>query len=357
MTRHLLPVAFSVVVVFGIIGQASAEIWNVAALKPTTQSSEGWGGVPGNAVNGNFGDFTHTAADDFAPVWEVNLGEEFLIDSILLYNRESCCGGRLYNVTVEILDQADTSVYTSDVLNEWDGTTPTDPPDPGLGPFTFDFSGEPGGGIAGNKVRVTKAPAANDTSNYYLSLGELEVMADAPLPPVNVALGASVTATGPVYAGWDPNQITDGNLATQVHADAGATTYAYEIDLGQTIDFKNIDVWGRQDGCCPERLADYRISVHEDDNGSIGAEVWAAELVGQGSMVGAPDTFLVGDGVGTFSGQWIRIDRIDDTMEEDYVLQISEVQAFVIPEPTTLVLLAMGGLLLLPLWYRRRIVK
>ena len=112
--------------------------------------------------------------------------------------------------------------------------------------------------------------------------------------------------------------------------------FFYEIDLGQVIELAEIHIVPRQDGCCPERLSNYLVSVHEDDNGETGPAVWSGVFRDDFSF---PDTFdpdiITGDADpdGSFTGQWIRVtslasqDDIDDGLV-DYRLQMAEIEAY-----------------------------
>ena len=79
---------------------------NIALGKVATQSSLGYGGTPDRAVDGNvsgnYGDNSVTHTDDTVPTgspvfWEVDLGGDFDINEIALYNRGDCCSDRLSN--------------------------------------------------------------------------------------------------------------------------------------------------------------------------------------------------------------------------------------------------------------------
>ena len=92
---------------------------NVAPGKAAWQSSTNFSFGPEIAVNGNYADFTHTFANVNLPsTWEVNLGTNYGIGSIVLWNRTDCCQSRLRDITVRILgaDGAATN-YTSALLN------------------------------------------------------------------------------------------------------------------------------------------------------------------------------------------------------------------------------------------------
>jgi len=82
---------------------------NVAAGKPTSQSSTGYGGSSSRAVDGN-GDTswggsscTHTNSES-NPWWRVDLGEEMEVDAVSVTNRGDCCGDRLSNFEVQVGD-------------------------------------------------------------------------------------------------------------------------------------------------------------------------------------------------------------------------------------------------------------
>ena len=83
-----------------------------------TQSSINSSFTPNLAINGSFGDFTHTLGTDTNAMWTLNLGRRALIRSVSLYNRTSCCGSRLRDITVEILAaDSNTVLYASGLLN------------------------------------------------------------------------------------------------------------------------------------------------------------------------------------------------------------------------------------------------
>src|SRR6185295_13370365 len=98
-----------------------------------------------------------------------------------------------------------------------------------------------------------------------LQLTEIEVFAEG---LANVALGAATASTQPLWppGGWTTAQLVNGNLTDQIHADAAsAVPYAYTLNLGTAADISYIKIHARKDGCCPERLSNYRVSIHEDN--------------------------------------------------------------------------------------------
>ena len=70
------------------------------------------------ALDGDPSTFTHTGSDDNASTWWVDLGKAVEVRRIVLRNRESCCGSRLRDLTVQLLGpDGQTVVWSSELLN------------------------------------------------------------------------------------------------------------------------------------------------------------------------------------------------------------------------------------------------
>jgi hypothetical protein len=178
---------------------------NLANLFGTaTQSTTGFSRPAAGAIDGNLVSTSHTATGDVMPWWEVDLGDSFRMETINLATRSDCCTGaglpeRDYNLLVEVLDAADQVVYSHPVINPWDGTgaAATDVGDGTV--FPIDFTGEPGGGLIGQKVRVSKQAfgGLDDGVNHseWLAIGELQVLGSTtPIPePSTAALALFVS--------------------------------------------------------------------------------------------------------------------------------------------------------------------
>ncbi len=136
-----------------------------------------------------------------------------------------------------------------------------------------------------------------------------------------------------VPGGWNISQLVDGNRLGVFHGHENIDPgFAYEINMGLEVEIERIEIWARQDGCCPERLTNYRVSVHEDNNGEIGAVVWSADRFTDGTNPGsAPDAkdvlFASDDPSGTFVGQWVRILSLEDPVQ-NYALQMNELEVY-----------------------------
>jgi hypothetical protein len=152
----------------------------------------------------------------------------------------------------------------------------------------------------------------------------------------NYARGSKATTNQKLWVGiptWTPAIMVDGDVNTYVHGDTGlAPGYAYFFDMGSEVTLSNINIFPRQDGCCAGRLSNFRVSIHKDNNGQIGDQVWVADFYtdqsnpgsGPGVMVPSITADLNPDG--SFKGQWIKIESLDDPIA-DYSLQIAEVEA------------------------------
>ncbi|WP_106089258.1 galactose-binding domain-containing protein [Enhygromyxa salina] len=130
---------------------------NLAYGRPTTQSSTEFGGSASRAVDGGTngdwdkGSVTHTASENQA-WWRVDLGSMRTVNDVTVRNRTDCCGQRLSNYKVELLDEQLDVVATRSHS--------------GASPARRDFDM---GGATGRYVRVRL-----DGSDY-LSLAEVEV--------------------------------------------------------------------------------------------------------------------------------------------------------------------------------------
>lgn len=132
------------------------------------------------AIDGNTGNFTHTASTDTNATWTLNLNRRALITSITLYNRTSCCQSRLRDIIVQVLDQDGiTILYTSPLLNPENAgyTYPNGPMT-----LTIDLSSSP---VFGQYIRIRRIAdpdlsgsggQGNQDEPNVLSLAEVVVM-------------------------------------------------------------------------------------------------------------------------------------------------------------------------------------
>ena len=153
---------------------------NLALGKPATQSSNYSSSyLASNAVDGALNTFSHTASTDTNAAWRVNLGGDYYISQIILYNRLNCCWSRLRDITVSIRNPQDTmDIFVSDLLN----------PENILGSPTFitvDLSSSP---VLGGIINVHRTPdpdlsggGSSDSDRNTLTLAEVEILGNLSL--------------------------------------------------------------------------------------------------------------------------------------------------------------------------------
>ena len=231
---------------------------NVALGKAATQTSiyandtNGYG--PQKAVNGNYNDFTHTLAGQNLPAtWEVNLATNYALARIVIYNRTDCCGSRLRDITVRILDvDGMTTNFTSVPLNPENilgghGLS-------GPASLTLNLTNLTGGFVLGGRVRLTRTPdpnlsgtggQGNSDEADVLSLAEVEVWAVPYLGVSNVFgnlvktdIGSAMTnvnATALIRLPFDlPSELPTLNFLTlQMKYSAGFVAYLNGVEIAR----------------------------------------------------------------------------------------------------------------------------
>jgi len=156
------------------------------------------------AIDGDFNTFTATAGGDTAGSWELDLGKEYGLSSIVLHNRRGCCPSRLRDIAVSVLNDGGEIVFESGILNEENelggGMLNVGPDD-----LTVDLEEETGAVVPGRFVRVGRTAdpdlsgsggqGGNDEANI-LSLSEVQVFStDDDIPPsiIEQPVGGLVT--------------------------------------------------------------------------------------------------------------------------------------------------------------------
>ena len=186
--RSLLKkLAITGMFMLGLITAAQANPINLALTGTATQSSTyPWNISLGarNAIDGNTdgniynGSVTHTGSRSWGESrpdqgwWQVDLLGMFELDQIVLWNRTDCCGERLSNFNVSVLDNLHNTVWTNDFFTN--GGYPNSS-------FTIDLPDNTWGEIV--KVRLNRVD--------YLSLAEVQVFA-APEPGTMLLLGSGL---------------------------------------------------------------------------------------------------------------------------------------------------------------------
>ena len=280
-----------------------------------TQSSEYPGYPAPNATDGATNNFTHTngAPSDPNPWWKVTFPSDQSLSSILIYNRgDGCCGGRMRDITVQVLDAADTPLWTSVVLNPNNTlNNPTTLP--------LDLIGLTGGTVTGRKLKITRTgnPAlGGGHDSYTLSLGEVvatATVAGGPTPDFNIAPTgvASETSTGAGSPGAGNN-----NVFTDFTHTAGTDTNPrWTLNLNGRKKLNNLTIYNRS-SCCGSRMRDIQVTVRDSDNTTV---LYTSPLLNRENTGYAypngPTTLSLDLATlygGALVGQYIEIKRIPD---------------------------------------------
>jgi hypothetical protein len=175
----------------------AAGIQGMTVSQSPTSASPPGGGVPSNGVDGNLNNFTHTNANlNVTHTWQVDFGEEVLIEEVDLRNRANCCGERLRDITVSILDANGETVLSSEVLNPGNTLNFLGTNQAGL---LVDFVALNGGSpVRGQTVVVSRTPdetGVNPDDQSVLSLGEVIVTGSSAGPAEGVVI-TSITVSG-----------------------------------------------------------------------------------------------------------------------------------------------------------------
>ena len=240
---------------------ANPPIINLAYEQSATQSTTGYGGVPGRAVDGDTnGDFfdnsvTHTNSGSVSEPswWEVDLGEVSDLTDIVLWNRTDCCSSRLVDV----------HIFVSDV--PFEGTT-LESSQNQAGVSDYYVNGVVGENVTVDVGRTGRYVRVQLSNVGVLSLAEVEIFG---VPLVNLARQKSTAQSTTGYGGL-PERAVDGNTSgnwgdrSVTHTNSGSATTPswWEVDLGEVSDITAITLWNRTD-CCSGRLNNVHVFVSD----------------------------------------------------------------------------------------------
>ncbi len=303
----------------------------ISTGKPVTASGPLWSGFPvGNVVDGSPSTFTHPVATTGTTgfKYEVNLLKSYALSRIRIYNRDNCCPERLTNYRVSVHPDNGAGAPGPAV---WTANVRTNGTNSGMGGVDeLTAAAHAAGTFTGQWVRLENLSG----NAYNPQVAELEIRSDDFSTTPNLALGKTVTSSAATYAGLPAGNLTDGSPTTISHPQAatGTTGFYYQIDLSSTYPLDRIVLFSRADGCCPERLTNFRLSVLEDAGGTPGAVAWSADLRTDGSFpaAGGVDTVSADAGTGTFTGRFVRLTNLSG---EAYNPQLAEIEVYRAPVP------------------------
>ena len=306
-----------------VFDQTGPSVMNVALRKRTAQATTVLDGVSERAVDGNTSgvwsenSVTHSALGP-GNWWMVDLGEEYLIQNIHIYNRTDCCPERL-NATVAVTATEgwpSNSVAFSVGINGRNGKEAIQ---------VLSRSGSP---VYGRYVYVALTQAD------YLSLAEVEVLGTASAKAnagtrtaaTNVALRKR-TVQSTTFSDGVSSRAVDGNTsgawaqASVTHTEGGGGGGNWwMVDLGGEFLITDIYIYNRTD-CCSERLGNSVIAVTGAEGFPITATRFQQELGTPRERIHVPlSTF------GNVYGRYVYIYKTDGNY-----LSLAEVEVVGVP--------------------------
>jgi len=237
---------------------------NLALSGTATQSSTDYGADASRAIDGDTngkwsgGSITHTLNQgEDNPWWQVDLGDDMIIDSIMIWNRTdlyntgNSLGDRLSNFTIQVFDNLDSpAVFTDTIVDSY--------PDPTYTTLT--------NGIQGRYVKIQL------TEFGILSLAEVQVFGKIAtiINEGNLAVAGTATQSTVDYDG-EPERAIDGNTSgvygegSVTHTiGSGENNPWWQVDLGREASIDSITIWNRTDECCVHRLSNFTIQVFDN---------------------------------------------------------------------------------------------
>ena len=254
---------------------------NVARNGKAIQSSTMWEGNAARAIDGNTSDaygsksITHTAENVPLPTWELDLGAEYPVDKIVLWNRGEGLTHRLNGVRVTLSDVNRNIIWRgtrarAERTNAFDTCKPMGPNRgtrmPTIEETEARLNAPAKSGPVTARYVVVDIPAKAAT----LSLSEVEVFSQGN----NVARkGKAVQST----TAWDgvASRAIDGNTSDGYGSNSITHTLedqpnpTWELDLGAEVPVDKVVLWNRGDGF-GHRLNGARVTL-ADKNRNI---VW-----------------------------------------------------------------------------------
>ncbi|XP_033104464.1 antigen WC1.1-like [Anneissia japonica] len=218
-----------------------------------TQSSEGWSGVPGRAIDGDHtsvwsgGSCTHTQ-NTGTSWWKLDLGESSPVKFVRITNR-AAYGERLEGAVIRVGD--------SETIEE--------NPECSNAITTFDIRNGP---------TINKFCRPNTAGRYvsvhvdnFLTLCEVEVFSSELLSEGRHAIQSSLGWGGIPGRAVDGSRSTNYNHNSCTHTERGPVNW-WMVDLGNSYSIQYVRIHNRGD-CCRERLNGATIRVGDNYDGML----------------------------------------------------------------------------------------
>lgn len=272
------------------------------------------------ARNGVLTDYTHTLSTDTAPFWVLTFPNPSRVDKVVVRNRgDGCCGSRLRDITIELLDNTGAVTHTSPLLNP-ENAGYTYPAGPAL--VEYDLVAALGTWVSGVKsVRVRRTADADlsatagqgtDDEKNALSMSEVEVTGISGGGLVNLARSGSPAPTATqstTLSSYSAAVAIDGNTGNFTHTLSTDTNPTWTLNLQRKALISSIVINNRGGGCCQWRLRDITVTILDSNNSTV---LYTSPLLNPENSLLNPATLTVDLSAAPVYGQFVRIRRTPD---------------------------------------------
>jgi hypothetical protein len=311
---------------------------NLSLGGTATSSQSDYGTTEANAIDGNrdgnFGNgslwYGNPNAENNNLFYQVDLGVDAYIDRVQILRRTDANQGVFGNMRL--------TIYEDDGAGNPGNITFTKDYLPSFQTGTFGTTDPGAQGAFGRHVRLERIDP-----NYWLTFAEFEVIGStSPLKFTennNIARGKPVTTLSAPGYGALISSGNDGDINADFYAqnhpvyhstNSGVGEY-WQVDLGREFNLDYLELFARSDA---RSTSEYLVSILDENLTVVGTTV-VNNPAFDSPTPGYDHTIDVAGLVGRYI-------RIETTQEE--FLMFSELRAFAVPEPTGLLLLALGAL-------------
>ena len=268
------------------------------ATGTTATQSSGYNGdqFPASlALDGNPGNFTHTAAGDPGPTWTADFHRDVRLNTVVLRNRgDGCCPERLSDITVRLLDANDLVTGTPQFLNFNNELG---------GPATLTFRAN--SPVLARKIQVTRDGGSIVGAPGVLSLGEVEAFLTA--TPSVVLQGLTFTGGG----GGNGGAIFNYGWLTVNHSTFtgnSVTAYAPYFDGGGAI--YNVGLLSVNHATFSGNDAGFGAGIYNGGVLKVNRSTFSGNsssrsgAISNDGVVSLNDSIVAGNSPDNFSGSW-----------------------------------------------------
>jgi hypothetical protein len=222
------------------VGVCEARLFNVAFGTDATQSSTGYGGSPGKAVDGDAGSWCHSANNSEPHWWRSDLGALYDVVSVEVVGRPGFLA-RVNGLSLMAYTNAaadGNAVYSNRIdITTGSSQTLAMPSD----------------------MRLRSVRIAGVSGDGWMNFCEVRVFSDL----LNFAAGSAASASSNYGVSWTADNAVDENVNSVWHSSSINGPHWWQADMGRTCGIDTIKVLARAD--LPGRVSGMAVTGHTND--------------------------------------------------------------------------------------------